>query len=421
MTQLHKKFTDSQVKELFDRYVGGEIKREHVEMMLNIGKAHFFRLLKRYRQETKEFSIQYNRKKATRGIDKKIERNIIKELKIDKGLIDNSATPVRAYNYSFIKDRLRKKKKQEVSLPTIINRAKRWGYYLKKKQRKTHDREVLTKYAGELIQHDSSYHLFAPKNGKKWCLITSLDDFSRYLLYAVLIERESTWAHIEGLQAVMVTHGFPANYYVDCHSIFRFVRGRDEIHYRHHLKTDEAIPQWKKVLNDCHVKVVYALSPQAKGKVERPYRWIQDHLVRICMREGIKDIKEARTILKQEIKEYNHKRVHSTTKEIPYIRFQRAKREGQTLFRAFEVPKPYKSVRDIFCYRINRRVDGYRKVSINNNKYRVNKANPWDKLELRIYPVSWIYSEIRFWRGEEHIDTQRIKNTELKELGLDCG
>jgi len=38
------------------------------------------------------------------------------------------------------------------------------------------------------------------------------------------------------------------------------------------------------------VKVIYALSPQAKGKVERPYRWIQDRLVKTCYRENIRDI-----------------------------------------------------------------------------------------------------------------------------------
>jgi len=48
--------------------------------------------------------------------------------------------------------------KQEVSLPTIIDRAKRNGFYLKKPRRSVHDQEVLTHYAGELIQHDSSHH-----------------------------------------------------------------------------------------------------------------------------------------------------------------------------------------------------------------------------------------------------------------------
>jgi len=225
MAQLHKNFTDSQVKQLFDRYEKGEIERKHIEAILNIKKAYFFRLLERYRGDRKKFSIVYKRKKSTRGIDPAIEKNIYDELKIDKALIVDSATPIRAYNYSYIKYRLYKKYKQEVSLPTIIDRAKKGDFYLKKKQKKTHDREVLTNYVGELIQHDASYHLFAPHADKKWYLITSIDDFSRYLLYAALLKRESSWAHIHGLEVVIVTHGFPVSYYIDSHSIFRFVRG----------------------------------------------------------------------------------------------------------------------------------------------------------------------------------------------------
>jgi transposase InsO family protein len=416
MAQVHKNFTDSQVRELFDRYVKGEIKRKHIQAVLGIKKSRFFELLKLYRENEKDFSIEYSRKKPTRGIDPAIEKNIYKELKVDKELIVNPATPIRAYNYSYIKDRLEKKHKQKVSVPTIIDRAKKGDYYLKKKQKKTHDREVLTNYVGELIQHDASYHLFAPHAGKKWHLITSIDDFSRYLLHAALLERESSWAHIHGLEVVIVTHGFPVSYYIDSHSIFRFVRGRDEIHYKHHLQTDDTDPQWKQVLRDCRVDWTHALSPQAKGKIERPYRWIQDHLARTCFREKVTDIADARNILKEEIREYNYKRVHSTTGEIPHIRFKNALRDKKTLFRKFEIPKPYESVRDIFCFRITRVADGYRRVGINNVQFKVNKVNPMDKLNLRIYPISKLYSEVRFWRGSELLDIQKIKNEDLKRI-----
>jgi hypothetical protein len=61
------------------------------------------------------------------------------------------------------------------------------------------------------------------------------------------------------------------------------------------------------------VKVAYALFPQAKGKIERPYRWIQDRLVRTCYRENIRDIKKAQLILNYLIRKYNYHLVHSTT------------------------------------------------------------------------------------------------------------
>jgi len=79
-----------------------------------------------------------------------------------------------------------------VSLPTIIDRAKKNAFCLKKHKRKAHDREVLTNYIRELIQHDSSYHLFSPAVGEKWYLITFLDDYSRFLLYAKLVQKETS-------------------------------------------------------------------------------------------------------------------------------------------------------------------------------------------------------------------------------------
>jgi hypothetical protein len=118
---------------------------------------------------------------------------------------------------------LKKDYRQEVSLPTIIDRARKNDFYLKSPKRTAHDREVLTNYAGELIQHDSSYHLWAPNAREKWYLITSLDDFSRYIFYGKLLRKETSWAHIVALEAMILRHGLPFSYYVDSHSIFRFV------------------------------------------------------------------------------------------------------------------------------------------------------------------------------------------------------
>jgi hypothetical protein len=127
-------------------------------------------------------------------------------------------------------------------------------------------------------------------------------------------------------------YGFPLAYYVDSHSIFRFVQGRDSFWRNHYKLTDEANPQWKQVLDDCGVKVTYALSPQAKGKIERPYRWIQDRLVRTCYRENVRVIKEGQLILNNLLQRYNYRIVHSTTGEIPYIRISKSnKREKISL------------------------------------------------------------------------------------------
>lgn len=414
MEQLHKRFTDDQVKDMIRRYINQEIERKYIQSVLGISKSHFFRLVGEYRDNPENFSIQYAREAPTRGIDPEIEDNILRELAVDKKSIRNKDIPLWSYNYSYVKDRLLKEHKQKVSLPTIIDRAKKHGFYLKERVQKIHDRQILTRYAGELVQHDSSHHLWAPDAGIKWYLITSIDDYSRYILYAALCEKETVWTHILALQTLALSYGLPMSFYVDCHSIFRFVRGRDELHYRHHLLTDEADTQWKQVLNDCNIKPIYALSPQAKGKVERPYRWLQDHLVRTCVRQNVTKIEQAYPILNQEIHEYNHKRIHSTVQEIPYLRFQRAMKEKLSLFREFGVRPPYQSPKDIFCFRVNRMVDAYRRISINNLVLKFNGACPGQDVNLRIHPLNRELSELRFWVKNKLLDIQTIKNEELK-------
>lgn len=155
-------------------------------------------------------------------------------------------------------------------------------------------------------------------------------------------------------------------------------------------------PNGNKYYSLLNVNIVYALSPQAKGKVERPYGWIRDRLVRICAREGVTDIKYAQKILKQEISRYNYKQVHSTTGEIPYLRFQRALKQKVSLFREFTLISTYESTKDIFALRLTRIIDAYRKISIKNLEIKLN-GYPRDTVNVHIYPLNSQISEVRFW------------------------
>ena len=198
-------------------------------------------------------------------------------------------------------------------------------------------------------------------------MITSLDDFSRKILCADFVEQETTWAHIKAAESVMLTYRIPLRHYVDSLRVFRFVQGRDSVWRKHVLQTGEADPQWRQVMRALGVDVVYALSPAAKGKVERPYRWLQDRIVRTCAMEKITAIDDVRAVLKEELNRYNNRQVHSTTGEVPSIRFDRARKEGGSLFRPFALPKPYTYTNDIFCLREKRMVNGYRKISVFNH------------------------------------------------------
>jgi len=168
MKQLHKKFTDNQIKELITCYLQKKIARKYIQEILGIKKTRFFALVKRLKTDPENFSISYSRRTPTRKISKNIEKNIVKELKIEKDLIKEKEVPIKYYNYSYLKNLLEQKYGQKVSLPTIIDRAKRNNFYFLKPKRKAHDREVITNYPEELIQHDSSHHQFAPYAAGKW-------------------------------------------------------------------------------------------------------------------------------------------------------------------------------------------------------------------------------------------------------------
>jgi len=413
--QLHQRFSTEEIKTFLEEYLDEKSKLVYVLEILNITKRRFFQLLKEYRKDPDDFSIQYRRKRATRKISEEMEKNIISELEKEKKLIENKDIPIKFYNYSYIKDRIYQTYRQKVSLPTIINRAKREGLYKpRQKERSSHEREVLTNYIGELIQHDSSHHKFSPYADKKWYLITSLDDYSRLLLYYKLMEKETSWHHILALQETFLTWGIPFAYYVDSHSIFRFVQGRDSLWRKHYLLTDEVDTQWKMVLHECRVKPIYALSPQARGKIERPYRWLQDRIVRTCARERIKTIKEAEKVLEQEVTRYNYHQVHSTTGEVPILRFLRAIKEKKSLFREFTIPSPYTSIKDIFCLRAKRKVNPYHKISLDNLKFRVHKAPLREEVELRIAPDEKTgMAEVRIWYRDILTDVYQVKNSDL--------
>jgi transposase len=396
MDQLHKRFSVEQVKLLLQRYTEGELSRAEIEEVLGVGKTRFFALLKAYRQAPKTFSIEYERS-TPRRLNEEAEQEIAQELEREKQLVEDPKLPITSYNYTALRDRLQKKKIR-VSVPTIIQRAKQLECHKPQRKHKLHDRVVVTSAIGALIQHDASSHLWSPYASEKWTLITSIDDFSRLLLFADFVSEEGSWAHIQAAQRLMQGFGLPLRYYVDNLRVFRFVPERDSVWRKNVLETEDIITQWRQVMAVLKVEVTYALSPQAKGKVERPYRWLQDRIVRTCSLEKLSSLEEVRAVLQEEVKRYNDHQVHSTTGEIPRVRFEQARRTGNSLFRPFALPKPYTSLKDVFCLHTTRIVNGYRKVSFISQEIEVPHVPLRETVDLHIIPDLEKRSlEVRIW------------------------
>jgi len=408
MKQIHKQFNSEQVKVLLQAYEAGHLSRDEIERTLGIGKTRFFALVKQYRVQPDSFSIQYQRHSPAR-LSAGVEEHIRRELQREKELVENKELPISGYNYAALNDRL-KKEGIQVSTTTLIQRAIQQGCYLPKKRKtERHDREVLTSTIGDLIQHDASLHKWSPYAEEKWTLITSIDDYSRMLLYADFVETETSWAHIQAVQYLMQHFGIPHRYYVDNLRVFRFVQHRDSVWKNLVLGTDEVNTQWRQVLAVMNTDVVYALSPQAKGKIERPYRWLQDRIVRTCALEHISTREDARPILHEEVHRYNYHQVHSTTHEIPAVRFEKAQRENRSLFRPFVLPKPFTSAKDVFCLHHTRTADGYRKISIGGYLLQIPDIEPRDDVQLHLVPdETKNLVEIRIWVANQLVHTANL-------------
>lgn len=413
---IHKRLDDDHTRVIFKGYEEATISLEEALSLLGVRRTQFFVHLQRYRTSPEAFSLSYQRHTSAR-LTAETEGAIKKGLDDEYALITNPDLPITTFNYAALQDRLERQGIQ-VSLPTLIARAKRYEYYQpKKKHSHPHDRQVLTSAIGDLIQHDSSIHLWSPFAQDKWSLITSLDDYSRKMLYGDFVESESTWAHIEAAQGVITTCGIPLRYYTDQLRIFRFVSHQKSIWINQDKATDSVNPQWKAVIQGLGIENVYALSPQAKGKIERPYRWLQDRVVRTCALEHVTTIHEARPILQWEIEQYNTWRVHSTTKEIPHRRFARAQQEGKILFRPFLIPKPYTDLKDVFCLKEQRETDGYHDISVYGTKLKLLKVPTYEAVDIHLVPNRATQAiEVRIWWHNQLVFTTIVPHAQFPKV-----
>ena len=152
------------------------------------------------------------------------------------------------------------------------------------------------------------------------------------------------------------------------------------------------------------VDVAHALSPEAKGKGERHYRWLQARVVITCVLEKLSTIEGVRLALKQELDRYNNYQVHSTTEEIPSIHFEKVREKGNSLFRPSALPKPYTSAKDIFCLREIRTVNGRRKISLFNHEIAVPNVPLQEEAKINLLlDVGKGVMEVRIGRDNQLI------------------
>lgn len=123
--QVHKRLTTEQVAAILNRYVNQELSAAQAMEIMGLRRSQFFEWVKRYKDRRGDFSAAYTREACNHRISSELEGHITDELEMEKSLIDDPSMPVRFYNYSFIRDQIKKKHQRDVSVPTIVDRAKK--------------------------------------------------------------------------------------------------------------------------------------------------------------------------------------------------------------------------------------------------------------------------------------------------------
>jgi transposase len=147
---------------------------------------------------------------------------------------------------------------------------------------------------GELVQIDGSPHAWLEERGPRCTLILFVDDASGRLQYARFEPVETTRAYLHGLRSYITAFGRPVAVYSDRHSIFR-----------KHDPEDPAPTQFERAARTLDIEPILALSPQAKGRVERAFQTLQDRLVKALRLARIDTLEAANALLPRFIEHYN--------------------------------------------------------------------------------------------------------------------
>jgi hypothetical protein len=150
---------------------------------------------------------------------------------------------------------------------------------------------------GELIQIDGSPHDWFEGRGPRCTLIVFIDDATGRLTALRFVPAETTRAYLETLRAHVLAHGVPLAFYSDRHGIFR-VNAKD-------ATNGDGKTEFGRVSERLGIEPIQALTPQAKGRVERANQTLQDRLVKEMRLRNICSMEVANGFLPTFIETHN--------------------------------------------------------------------------------------------------------------------
>lgn len=150
---------------------------------------------------------------------------------------------------------------------------------------------------GELIQLDGSEHDWFEERGPRCTLLVYIDDATSAIKHLMFAKAETVLSYFEGTKAYIEKHGRPLAFYPDKHTVFR-VNREDGIN-------GSGITQFGRAMKELEIELICANSPQAKGRVERRNRDLQDRLIKAMRLQDISTIEKANAFLPSFIEDFN--------------------------------------------------------------------------------------------------------------------
>lgn len=160
--------------------------------------------------------------------------------------------------------------------------------------------------AGQMILWDGSRHDWLEDRGPMLCLMGAIDDATGELLPgAHFVDQECSAGYLRVLRDIIATKGVPLSAYMDQHGALK--RNDKNWTRAEQLAGRQDPTHVKRALDDLGIQVIYALSPQAKGRVERLWGTLQDRLVSELRLVGANDIRTANKVLLKYTPQHNAK------------------------------------------------------------------------------------------------------------------
>lgn len=235
----------------------------------------------------------------------------------------------------------------------------------KRRRAKARYKRVRMPNEGLLLQFDGSPHRF---NGKdEWCLIGAIDDATSDIPYAEFFHSEDTISCMRVMQRIVELKGIPQALYVDCAGWFG---GGKRQHFS----------QFKRACEELNISVIFASSPEAKGRIERTWDTIQDRLIPEMRLRNIHRMPAANDYLQSQF--------------LPNYWKQRNTVAPQSLESRYRPLPAHVDLRQIFCLKEYRSVKRDHTLSWGNVIYQLQSPLKYSirgqKVEIRTYQdLSW--------------------------------